>query len=84
MVRNKRILIIGGVAAGTSAASKARRIDPDARIKIIHNKVYTEALDSNRLILDYDSLVIATGARSAVPKIKGTFVRFRVFVANRS
>jgi NADPH-dependent 2,4-dienoyl-CoA reductase/sulfur reductase-like enzyme len=73
MVRNKRILIIGGVAAGTSAASKARRIDPDARIKIIHNKVYTEALDSNRLILDYDSLVIATGARSAVPKIKGIF-----------
>ncbi|MGA6991337.1 MAG: FAD-dependent oxidoreductase [Nitrososphaeraceae archaeon] len=35
MVRDKRILIIGGVAAGTSAASKARRIDPDAEIKII-------------------------------------------------
>ena len=27
-----------------------------------------------RLIFDYDSLVIATGARSAVPKIKGIFV----------
>jgi NADPH-dependent 2,4-dienoyl-CoA reductase/sulfur reductase-like enzyme len=137
----KRILIIGGVAAGTSAASKARRIDPDAEIKIIqeepvvsygacgmpyviegliddfnrliarpaerfkskynidviantravkidrlNNKVYAEILNhsdsrneysnavSNRLILDYDSLVIATGARSAVPKIKGIFV----------
>jgi NADPH-dependent 2,4-dienoyl-CoA reductase/sulfur reductase-like enzyme len=137
----KRILIIGGVAAGTSAASKARRIDPDAEIKIIqeepvvsygacgmpyviegliddfnrliarpaerfkskynidviantravkidrlNNKVYAENLNhsysrneysnaaSNRLILDYDSLVIATGARSAVPKIKGIFV----------
>ena len=141
MVRNKRILIIGGVAAGTSAASKARRIDPDAEIKIIqeepvvsygacgmpyviegliddfnrliarpaerfkskynidviantravkidrlNNKVYAEILNhsdsrneysnaaSNRLILDYESLVIATGARSAVPKIKGIFV----------
>ena len=137
----KRILIIGGVAAGTSAASKARRIDPDAEIKIIqqepvvsygacgmpyviegliddfnkliarpaerfknkynidviantravkidrlNNKVYAETLNhstygneysnaaSNRLILDYDSLVIATGARSAVPRIKGIFV----------
>jgi NADPH-dependent 2,4-dienoyl-CoA reductase/sulfur reductase-like enzyme len=137
----KRILIIGGVAAGTSAASKARRIDPDAEIKIIqeepvvsygacgmpyviegliddfnrliarpaerfkskynidviantravkidrlNNKVYAEILNhsdsrneysnaaSNRLILDYESLVIATGARSAVPKIKGIFV----------
>jgi NADPH-dependent 2,4-dienoyl-CoA reductase/sulfur reductase-like enzyme len=138
MVRNKRILIIGGVAAGTSAASKARRTDPDAEIKIIqeepvvsygacgipyvieglidnfnrliarpaerfknkynidiiantravkidglNKKVYAETLDnrsnandnstntSNGLILDYDSLVIATGANSAVPKIKG-------------
>ena len=137
----KRILIIGGVAAGTSAASKARRTDPDAEIKIIqeepvvsygacgipyviegliddfnrliarpaerfknkynidviantravkidrlNKKVYAETLNhsdsrneysnaaSNRLILDYDSLVIATGARSAVPKIKGIFV----------
>ncbi|WP_458745346.1 FAD-dependent oxidoreductase [Candidatus Nitrosocosmicus sp. T] len=35
---NKRILIIGGVAAGTSAASKARRIDPSADIKIIQNE----------------------------------------------
>ena len=137
----KRILIIGGVAAGTSAASKARRINPDAEIKIIqeepvvsygacgmpyviegliddfnrliarpaerfkskynidvianthavkidrlNKKVYAETLNhsdsgneysnaaSNRLILDYDSLVIATGAKSAVPKIKGIFV----------
>lgn len=137
----KRILIIGGVAAGTSAASKARRTDPDAEIKIIqeepvvsygacgmpyviegliddfnrliarpaerfknkynidviantravkidrlNRKVYAETLNhsdngneyshavSNRLILDYDSLVIATGARAAVPKIKGIFV----------
>jgi NADPH-dependent 2,4-dienoyl-CoA reductase/sulfur reductase-like enzyme len=141
MVRNKSILIIGGVAAGTSAASKARRTDPDAEIKIIqeepvvsygacgipyviegliddfnrliarpaerfknkynidiiantravkidgsNKKVCAETLNhwdngneysnaaSNRLILDYDSLVIATGARSAVPKIKGIFV----------
>lgn len=142
MVRNKRILIIGGVAAGTSAASKARRTDPDAEIKIIqeepvvsygacgmpyvieglidnfnrliarpaerfknrynidiiantravkidglNKKVYAETLNPRdncneyfsaspiRLIFDYDSLVIATGARSGVPKIKGIFVK---------
>jgi NADPH-dependent 2,4-dienoyl-CoA reductase/sulfur reductase-like enzyme len=34
----KEILIIGGVAAGTSAASKARRIDPDSDIKIIQEE----------------------------------------------
>ena len=34
----KRILVIGGVAAGTSAASKARRIDPDSEIKIIQEE----------------------------------------------
>jgi NADPH-dependent 2,4-dienoyl-CoA reductase/sulfur reductase-like enzyme len=34
----KKILIIGGVAAGTSAASKARRIDPNADIRIIQEE----------------------------------------------
>lgn len=138
---SKRILIIGGVAAGTSAASKARRINPNAEITIIqeesvvsygacgipyvigglvadfnkliarpaekfrdkynidvisntrairidglNKKVYAEALDredndkeystdaSNRVIFEYDSLVIATGARSLIPNIKGIFV----------
>jgi hypothetical protein len=31
-VANKKILVIGGVAAGPSAASKAKRIDPDADV----------------------------------------------------
>ncbi len=35
---SKRILIIGGVAAGTSAASKARRMDPSADIKILQDE----------------------------------------------
>src|SRR6186713_1581701 len=34
----KKILIVGGVAAGTSAASKARRIYPNANIKIIQEE----------------------------------------------
>ncbi|MGH9976381.1 MAG: FAD-dependent oxidoreductase [Nitrososphaeraceae archaeon] len=146
--KNKKVLIIGGVAAGTSAASKARRIDPDADIKIIQEEsvvsygacgipyviegliddftnliarsaeqfehkynidiientravkidakdkqVYAEVQgntdDKNNnnnnisnsksnsrkfMIFDYDSLVIATGARSVIPKIKGIFV----------
>ena len=35
---NKRILIIGGVAAGSSAPSKPKRIDPDADVKIIQDE----------------------------------------------
>jgi NADPH-dependent 2,4-dienoyl-CoA reductase/sulfur reductase-like enzyme len=35
---NKKILVIGGVAAGTSAASKAKRIDSDADVKIIQDE----------------------------------------------
>ena len=36
--KNKRIVVIGGVAAGTSAASKAKRIDPNADVKIIQEE----------------------------------------------
>ncbi len=36
--KKKGIIVIGGVAAGTSAASKARRIDPDSDIKIIQEE----------------------------------------------
>ncbi len=124
---NKKILIIGGVAAGTSAASKAKRIDPDAEVKIIQDekvvsygacgipyviegivsdfqeliersadifkkeyqidvitntraqridrakkKVHAIDLQSRvGTIYEYDSLVIATGARAIVPNIKG-------------
>jgi len=124
---NKKILVIGGVAAGTSAASKAKRIDPDADVKIIQDervvsygacgipyviegivsdfqeliersadifkKEYqidvitntrAQRIDrdkkevctidlQNRVetIYEYDSLVIATGARAIIPNIKG-------------
>jgi NADPH-dependent 2,4-dienoyl-CoA reductase/sulfur reductase-like enzyme len=36
--KKKRIVVIGGVAAGTSAASKVRRIDPEADVKIIQEE----------------------------------------------
>jgi len=124
---NKKIVVIGGVAAGTSAASKAKRIDPDADVKIIQDErvvsygacgipyviegivsdfqeliersadifkkeyqidvitntraqridsdkkeVYTIDLQNRvETIYEYDSLVIATGARAIVPNIKG-------------
>lgn len=124
---NKRILVIGGVAAGSSAASKAKRIDPDADVKIIQDEnivsygacgmpyviegiindfeelierspdifkneynidvivntrahkidrskkeVYATDMQTGReTIFEYDSLVIATGARALVPNIKG-------------
>ena len=122
-----KILIIGGVAAGTSAASKVRRINPIADIKIIQEEplvsygscgmpyviegliddfnkliarsaeefknkynieiiantiakridplkkqVHVQDLQSKKeKVFDYDSLIIATGARAIVPKIKG-------------
>jgi NADPH-dependent 2,4-dienoyl-CoA reductase/sulfur reductase-like enzyme len=124
---NKKILVIGGVAAGPSAASKAKRIDPDVDVKIIQDEkvvsygacgmpyvvegivkdfqelierpadvfkkeyqidvitntraqkidrvkkeVYATDLQSGvETIYEYDSLVIATGARAALPNIKG-------------
>ena len=125
--KKRKILIIGGVAAGTTAASKARRIDPKADIKIIQEeplvsygscgipyviegiindfdeliarsveefnnkynidiivntlatridpsekKVYAKDLQHKKeIVFDYDSLVIATGARAIIPpKIK--------------
>ena len=36
--KKKRIVVIGGVAAGTSAASKAKRIDPSADVRIIQEE----------------------------------------------
>ena len=124
---SKKILVIGGVAAGPSAASKAKRIDPDADVKIIQNEkvvsygacgipyviegivkefqelierpadvfkkeyqidvvtntcaqkidrvkkeVYAVDLQSGvETTYEYDSLVLATGARAILPNIKG-------------
>ncbi len=123
----KRIVVIGGVAAGTSAASKAKRIDPSADVTIIQEEsvvsygacgipyviegiisdfeelverppdifkskygidiiINTRAIKIDRFrkqvhttdvqsgketIFDYDSLVVATGVRAAVPDLKG-------------
>jgi len=123
---SKKILVIGGVAAGPSAASKAKRIDPDADVKIIQNEkvvsygacgmpyviegivkefqvlierpadvfkkeyqidvvtntcaqkidrvkkeVYAVDLQSGvKITYEYDSLVLATGARAMIPNIK--------------
>ncbi|HET7390965.1 MAG TPA: FAD-dependent oxidoreductase [Nitrososphaeraceae archaeon] len=123
----RKIVVIGGVAAGSSAASKAKRIDPDADVKIIQDEsvvsygacgmpyviegiinnfgelierstdifknqyhidvivntrahkidrlkkqVYaTDLKSSKEITFDYDSLVIATGARAVIPNIKG-------------
>ncbi len=34
MSRRKRLVVVGGVAAGMSAASRARRLDPDLEIEV--------------------------------------------------
>ncbi|HEY3526508.1 MAG TPA: FAD-dependent oxidoreductase [Nitrososphaeraceae archaeon] len=136
--KNKKIVMIGGVAAGTSAASKARRVDPNAQITIIqdeplvsygacgmpyvieglidsfeklierpadefkkqynidviintraeridplHQKVYAINLKGHkRTFIDYDSLVIATGARPFVPTIRGIHLEGVVLLRN--
>jgi NADPH-dependent 2,4-dienoyl-CoA reductase/sulfur reductase-like enzyme len=36
--KRRRIVVIGGVAAGTSAASKAKRVDADADVKIVQEE----------------------------------------------
>ena len=36
--RKRRIVVIGSVAAGASAASKAKRVDPDADVKIVQEE----------------------------------------------
>ena len=138
--KKKRIVVIGGVAAGTSAASKAKRIDPEADVKIIQEEsivsygacgipyviegiinnfeelierppdifkskygidiivntraykidrfrkqVYTTDLQNrNETIFDYDSLVVATGARAVVPNIKGVNQKGVFFIRNYS
>jgi NADPH-dependent 2,4-dienoyl-CoA reductase/sulfur reductase-like enzyme len=124
---SKKILVIGGVAAGPSAASKAKRIDPDADVKMLQNEkvvsygacgipyviegivkefpelierpvdvfkkeyqidvvtntcaqkidrikkgVYAVDLKSGvGTTYEYDSLVLATGARAILPNIRG-------------
>lgn len=136
--KKKRIVVIGGVAAGTSAASKARRIEWDADVKIIQEEsvvsygacgipyviegiisnfeelverppnlfkskydidviVNTRAYKIDRFrkqvnttdlqsgketIFDYDSLVIATGARAVIPNIKGVNQKGVFFIRN--
>lgn len=35
MSRRKRLVVVGGVAAGMSAASRARRLDPDLEIEVL-------------------------------------------------
>ena len=36
--KRRRIVVIGGVAAGASAASKAKRVDADADVKIVQEE----------------------------------------------
>ena len=134
----RRVLVIGGVAAGASAASKAKRVDPDADVRIIQEEnvvsygacgipyviegiinnieelidrppdlfkskygidviVNTRAYkidtfkkqvcsiniqNHNEIISDYDSLIVATGARAIVPKLKGVNQEGVFFIRN--
>ncbi len=132
---DKKIIVIGGVAAGTKAASKAKREDPTCSVTIITNeeyisyagcglpyfigkvvpssgqlivrtpqefkhnqgidvltrhlvyyidlinkKVYVKDLTENKeKVMDYDKLIIATGASPIKPKIEGINLK-RIFV----
>ena len=137
--KNKnKIVVIGGVAAGTSAASKAKRVDPDCEVTILQDeslvsygacgmpyviegiidnfekliersantfkkqydinvvvntrakkidRIKQEILATNlrnneQMTLEYDSLVVATGARPIIPPIKGVDMDGVVFLRN--
>src|SRR5580698_7359660 len=60
-----RLLVIGGVAAGLSAAARARRIDPTLEIVVLEL-----GADSGERIR-YDKLVVATGARPRAVDFEG-------------
>ena len=131
-------MLFGGIAAGTSAASKARRVDPDCEVTILQDeslvsygacgmpyviegiidnfekliersantfkkqydinvvvntrakkidRIKQEILATNlrnneQMTLEYDSLVVATGARPIIPPIKGVDMDGVVFLRN--
>jgi NADPH-dependent 2,4-dienoyl-CoA reductase/sulfur reductase-like enzyme len=131
-------LLFGGIAAGTSAASKAKRVDPDCEVTILQDeslvsygacgmpyviegiidnfekliersantfkkqydinvvvntrakkidRIKQEILATNlrnneQMTLEYDSLVVATGARPIIPPIKGVDMDGVVFLRN--
>lgn len=137
-LKKKKIVVIGGVAAGTSAASKAKRVDPDCDVTLLQDeplvsygacgipyviegiidnfeeliersantfkkqyninvivntrakkidhikqKILATNLETNeQMTLEYDSLVIATGARPIIPAIKGVNLDGVVFLRN--
>jgi NADPH-dependent 2,4-dienoyl-CoA reductase/sulfur reductase-like enzyme len=137
-MKKKKVVVIGGVAAGTSAASKAKRVDPDCDVTILQDeslvsygacgmpyviegiidnferliersantfrrqydinvvvntraktidrikqKILAINLETNeQMTLEYDSLVIATGARPIIPAIKGVNLDGVVFLRN--
>jgi len=132
------LLLFGGIAAGTSAASKAKRVDPDCEVTILQDeslvsygacgmpyviegiidnfekliersantfkkqydinvvvntrakkidRIKQEILATNlrnneQMTLEYDSLVVATGARPIIPPIKGVDMDGVVFLRN--
>lgn len=72
-----KIVIIGGVAAGTKAAAKLKRENPDAEITI-----YTKSKDTSYAgcslpyyiggsIESRDQLIIASGAEPIIPPVEG-------------
>lgn len=131
-------MLFGGIAAGTSAASKAKRVDPDCEVTILQDeslvsygacgmpyviegiidnfekliersantfkkqydinvvvntrakkidRIKQEILATNlrnneQMTLEYDSLVVATGARPIIPPIKGVDMDGVVFLRN--
>lgn len=78
-----RLVIIGGVAAGTKAAAKARRVNPDAEIVIYQQEAQVAYSACGKpyalsgVIEDYHQLVIRTAAEFVKSGIS-VFTRHRV------
>ncbi len=80
--RTKRLLIVGGVAAGATAAARARRLDEDAEITILERGPYVSFANCG---LPYHiSGAIEKRSKLLLQTPEGFFSRYRVNVLLRT
>jgi NADPH-dependent 2,4-dienoyl-CoA reductase/sulfur reductase-like enzyme len=80
--REKRIVIVGGVAAGATAAARARRLDEDARITIVERGPYVSF--ANCGLPYFISGAIEKRSKLLLQTPEGFFSRYRVDVLLRT
>ena len=79
---SKKVIIVGGVAAGASAAARLRRMDEDAQIIMIERGEYISF--ANCGLPYYVGEVIKKRERLLIQTPKSMFRRFNIDVRNNS